>query len=164
VTASRRQPFALGLTWSDCCGGAWKGFFVSSIDHVKPPVTAFWAFKLNQKLAGSGLGSTRVTRDSHVLVYYTTFDPVTGASEPTLDITASTLRPAANGNVTFTVRAYDDAGTGTPAADAAVRVNGVGHDVNANGKVTLRFAAGTTQVRAIEAGAIRSQKLWVRAS
>ena len=35
VTASRMQPFALGLTWSDCCGGAWKGFFVSSIDHVR---------------------------------------------------------------------------------------------------------------------------------
>ena len=28
VTASRKQPFALGLTWSDCCGGAWNGFFV----------------------------------------------------------------------------------------------------------------------------------------
>ena len=59
-----------------------------------PPVTAFWAFKLNQKLASSGLGSTRVTRDSHVLVYYTTFDPETGATQPTLGITASTRRPA----------------------------------------------------------------------
>ena len=112
VTASRKQPFALRLTWSDCCGGAWNGFFVSSIDHVTPPVTAFWAFKLNQQLAGSGLGSTRVTRDSHVLVYYTTFDPKTGATEPTLGITASTRRPPLNGRVTFTVSSYDDAGTG----------------------------------------------------
>src|SRR2546423_810780 len=26
VTASRTQPFALGLIWSDCCGGALGGF------------------------------------------------------------------------------------------------------------------------------------------
>ena len=164
VTASRKQPFALGLTWSDCCGGAWKGFFVSSIDHVTPPVTAFWAFKLNQKLAGSGLGSTRVARDSHVLVYYTTFDPETGATQPTLGITASTRRPAANGRVTFTVSSYDDAGTATPAAGARVRVNGVPHHVTAGGTLTMRFARGTSWVRAVEPGAIRSQKLWVHAS
>jgi hypothetical protein len=164
VTASRKQPFALGLAWSDCCGGAWNGFFVSSIDHVTPPVTAFWAFKLNQKLAGSGLGSTRVTRNSHVLVYYTTFDPGTGATEPTLGITASTRRPPVNGRVTFTVSSYDDAGTATPAADARVRVNGVPHDVNASGTVTLRLARGTSSVRAVEPGSIRSQKLWVHAS
>jgi hypothetical protein len=164
VKASRKQPFALGLTWSDCCGGAWNGFFVSSIDHVTPPVTAFWAFKLDQKLAGQGLGATRVTRDSHVLVYYTTFDPETGATQPTLGITASTRRPPVNGRVTFRVSSYDDAGTATPAAGAQVRVDGVPHAVNANGAVTLRFARGTSSVRAVEPGAIRSQKLWVRAS
>jgi hypothetical protein len=165
VTASRRQPFGLGLTWNDCCGGAWNGFFLLSIDHVTPPPsTAFWGFKLNQKLAGHGLGSTRVTRHSHVLVYYTTFDPLTGATQPTLGITASTRKPAANGRVTFTVSSYDDAGTATPAAGAKVRVNGVAHDVTANGTVTLRFARGTSSVRAVETGAIRSQKLWVHAS
>ena len=164
VTASRKQPFALRLTWNDCCGGAWSGFFVSSIAHVTPPSTAFWAFKLNQRLASSGLGSVRVTRDSHVLVYYTTFDPVTGATEPTLGITASTRRPPVNGKVTFRVSSYDDAGTATPAAGARVRVNGVPHAVSANGTVTLRFARGTSSVRAVEPGAIRSQKLWVHAS
>ena len=129
------------------------------------PVTAFWAFKLNQKLTSSGLGSTRVTRDSHVLVYYTTFDPATGATQPTLGITASTKRPpAANGRVTFRVSSYDDAGTATPAAGAFIRVNGVPHTVNANGAVRLRFARGTSTVRAFEPGAIRSQKLWVHAS
>lgn len=164
VTASRRQPFALGLTWSDCCGGAWGGFFVLSIAHVTPPSSAYWAFKLNQKLTSSGLGSTRVTRDSHVLVYYTTFDPATGATQPTLGITASTKRPPANGTVTFRVNSYDDAGTATPAAGAFVRVNGVPHTVNANGAVRLRFSPGTSTVRAFEPGAIRSQKLWVHAS
>jgi hypothetical protein len=165
VKASRKQPFALRLTWSDCCGGAWNGFFVSSIAHVTPPFsTAYWAFKLNQKLSSSGLGSTRVTRDSHVLVYYTTFDPATGATEPTLGIKASTRKPPVNGTVTFRVRSYDDAGTATPAAGALVRVNGVPHTVNANGAVTLRFARGASSVRAVEPGAIRSQKLWVHAS
>jgi hypothetical protein len=69
-----------------------------------------------------------------------------------------------NGRVTFTVSSYDDAGTATPAADARVRVNGVPHDVNASGTVTLRFARGTSSVRAVEPGSIRSQKLWVHAS
>jgi hypothetical protein len=99
-----------------------------------------------------------------VLVYYTTFDPETGATQPTLGITASTRRPAANGSVTFTVSSYDDAGTATPAADAQVLVNGVPHDVNAGGTVTLRFTRSTSSVRAVEPGAIRSQKLWVHAS
>jgi hypothetical protein len=164
VKASRKHPFALGLTWSDCCGGAWSGFFVSSIAHVRPPSTAFWAFKLNHRLAHHGLGSVRVTRDSHVLVYYTTFDPDTGATEPTLGITASRRRPPANGRVTFRVSSYDDAGTATPASGARVRVNGVPHAVGANGTVTLRFPRGTSSVRAVEPGAIRSQKLWVHAS
>ena len=95
VTASRRQPFALGLSWSDCCGGAWKRLLrvVDRPRHAaqSPPSgrsssTRSWP--------SSGLGSTRVTRDSHVLVYYTTFDPETGATQPTLGITASTRRPA----------------------------------------------------------------------
>ena len=72
-------------------------------------------------------------------------------------------RPA-NGRVTFTVSSYDDAGTATPAAGARVRVNGVPHHVNAGGTLTLRFARGTFSVRAVEPGAIRSQKLWVHAS
>jgi hypothetical protein len=45
-----------------------------------------------------------------------------------------------------------------------VRVNGVPHHVNAGGTLTLRFARGTSSVRAVEPGAIRSQKLWVHAS
>jgi hypothetical protein len=85
VKASRKQPFALRLTWSDCCGGGWSGLFVASINNVTPPATR-------------------------------------------------------------------------------VRVNGVPHAVNANGTVTLRFARGTSSVRAVEPGAIRSQRLWVHAS
>jgi hypothetical protein len=164
ITASRKKPFQLGLTWSDCCGGGWSGFFVNSLDHVTPPVTAFWAFKLNNVLASSGLGSTVVTKNSSVLVYYTTYNPDTGATQPTLDLKSSTNRPAVGAPVTFTVTQYNDAGTASAAAGASVWLNGVAHHVNARGKLTFRFTRGRFSARATEPGAIRSQRLWVSAS
>jgi len=164
ITASRKKPFQLGLSWSDCCGGGWSGFFVSSIDHVTPPSTAFWAFKLNNVVAESGLGSTVVTKDSNVLVYYTTFDPNTFATEPTLDLTASTHKPAVGKPVTFTVTQYDDAGTASAASGASVWLNGTAHHVGTDGKLTFRFTRGRFSARATEPGAIRSQRLWVSAS
>ena len=142
MTASRKAPFPLKLAWSDCCGGGWAGFFVSSIDNVAPPVTAFWAFKVNNVLATAGLGSTVVTKDSSVLVYYTTYDPDTFATEPTLNLAASTHKPAANAPVTFTVTQYDDAGTASAATHATVWLNGKAHHVNAQGTLTMRFAHG----------------------
>ena len=138
---------------------------MSSIAHVTPPSTAYWAFKLNQKLASSGLGSTRVTRDSHVLVYYTTFDPETGATQPTLGITASTKRSrrrtagSPSGSAPTTMR-----GRPRPPPAPSCGSTAFPTHVNANGAVTLRFARGTSSVRAVEPGAIRSQKLWVHAS
>jgi hypothetical protein len=164
VTASRKKPFQLGLTWNDCCGGGWAGFFVSSINHVTPPSNAFWAFKLGNAFASNGLGSTGVTSGSRILVYYTTIDPITGATEPTLGITASTLTPAPGSNVTFTVKAYDEAGTPTPAAGARVHVGATVYDANANGKVTVKASSGTFSVWASRVANIRSQRLSVRAS
>jgi type 1 fimbria pilin len=164
VTASRRTPFTLGLQWSDAFGGAWNGFFVASIAGITPPSTAFWALKVNQKLTETGIGSTPVGRRSKVLVYYTTFDPVTFATQPTLALTASSQRPEANTSVTFTVRSFDDAGTPTAAAGAWVWVNGVATQANATGTVTVRLAQGRYRVRATDPGTIRSRTLWVRAS
>jgi hypothetical protein len=164
VTASRRTPFTLGLHWSDAFGGAWNGFFVASIAGITPPSTAFWALKVNQKLTETGIGSTPVGRRSKVLVYYTTFNPVTFATQPTLGLTASSQRPEANTSVTFTVRSFDDAGTPTAAAGAWVWVNGVATQANAAGTVTVRLAQGRYHVRATDPGTIRSRTLWVRAS
>jgi hypothetical protein len=164
VTASRAKPFSLGLGWSDSFGGAWNGFFVTSIAGIVPPPTAFWALKVNQRLAAVGLGATPVTSSSGVLVYYTTFDPETFATQPTLGLTANASHVAAGGAVTFTVNSYDDAGTATPAAGAWVWVNGVGSHADAQGHVTVRLATGLYQVRSTTHGAIRSRTLWVRAS
>ena len=128
VTASRRQPFALGLTWSDCCGGAWKGFFVSSIDHVTPPVTAFWAFKL-QPEAGRAAASDRPGSRATATCWSTTRPSTRRRARPSPRSASPPRRGSrpANGRVTFTVSSYDDAGTATPAAGARVRVNGVPH-------------------------------------
>jgi hypothetical protein len=164
VTASRNAGFGLGLSWSDAFGGAWDGFFVKSIAGISPPPTAFWALKVNQTLSATGIGSTPVSKGSKVLIYYTTFDPVTFATQPTLGLNASSRRPEANTNVTFTVRAFDDAGTPSPAAGAWVWVNGVASQADAGGKVTVRLAQGRYQVRATSPGDIRSRTLWVHAS
>src|SRR5262249_4096675 len=120
--------------------------------------------KLNNVVASAGLGSTVVTKNSSVLVYYTTFDPSTFATEPTLDLKASTRKPAAGRPVTFTVTQYDDAGTPSAAAGASVWLNGVAHHVGTDGKLSFRFTHGRFSARATEPGAIRSQRLWVSAS
>jgi hypothetical protein len=164
VTAARRTPFQLALTWFDGQGGAWQGFFVSSIDHTPNSGTGYWAWKLGHVLSNHGLGGVTVTRRSQVLVYWTTFDPDTGATEPTLGITASDRTPAPGTNVTITVAQYDDAGNATPAAGAWVWVNGAATRADAGGTVTLRVAKGAFRIHATESGTIRSRVLWVRAS
>jgi hypothetical protein len=164
VTASKTKPFSLGLDWSDSFGGAWNGFFVTSIAGITPPSTAFWALKVNQHLSEVGFGATTVTSSSHLLVYYTTFDPVTFATQPTLGLTSSAGHVAAGHVVTFTVKSHDDAGTATPAAGAWVWVNGIGVQTDSAGHATVRLSAGRYQVRSTTHGAIRSRTLWVRAS
>jgi hypothetical protein len=164
VTAARRTPFAVGLKWSDAFGGAWNGFYLTSIAHITPPSTAFWALKVNQKLSPRGIGSTRVGRHDKVLFYYTTFDPGTFATQPTLGLSASSRHPAGRARVTFTVRAYDDSGAATAAAGAWVWVNGVGTQADGTGTVSLRLAKGRYHVHATCQGDIRSRWLWVRAS
>ena len=164
VAGARRKPFSLGLGWSDSFGGGWNGFFVTSIAGISPPPTAFWALKVNQTLAAVGFGAAPVTSSSHVLVYYTTFDPETFATQPTLGLNASAGHVTAGSRVTFAVQSYDDAGTPTPAAGAWVWVNGVASQADATGHVTVRLATGLYQVRSTMPGAIRSRTLWVRAS
>ena len=164
VTASRRTPFRLGLKWFDGIGPGWAGFFVNSIAGKAGSATGFWNFKMGQVSSSTGLGNTVVRGGSHILIYWTSFDPDTGATQPTLGLSASDRTPAPNSSVTFTVRQYDDAGTPTTAANAWVWVNGAATHVDASGTVTVRFSRGDYRVRATEPGAIRSQSLWVHAS
>jgi hypothetical protein len=164
VTAARRAPFTIGLKWSDAFGGAWNGFYLSSIAGIAPPSSAFWAVKVNQKLSATGIGSTPVGRQSKVLIYYTTFDPNTFATQPTLGLSTSSRQPEVGAPVTFTVKAYDDAGVASLAAGAWVWINGAATQADANGTVTVRLAKGSYHVHATSPGDIRSRRLWVRAS
>jgi Domain of unknown function (DUF4430) len=164
VTAARQTPFGFRLTWSDSFGGAWKGFFLTSIAGVKNSDTAYWSLKVNQKSSIKGLGGRVVGAHDKVLIYYTTFDPETYATQPTLGLTASSRSPEAGSRVTFTVRAFDDAGVPTPAAGAFVWINGVGTRADADGTVTVRLAKGRYRVRATHPDDIRSRTLWVHAS
>jgi Domain of unknown function (DUF4430) len=164
VTAARRESFSLGLKWSDSFGGAWNGFYLASVAGISPPATAYWAVKVNQTLTASGIGATTVRKRDKVLVYYTTYDPDTFATQPTLGLHVSDRTPDAGSTVTVVVRAYDDAGTATRAANAWVWINGVGTQTDAHGTATVRLAAGRYRVRATSPGDIRSPSLWVRAS
>ncbi len=163
VTASRLRGFPIGLGWSDSFGGGWNGFFINSIASITPPPTAFWALKIDQKLAAVGAGAATVTPGSNVLFYYTTFDPSTYATQPTLGISSNGAVTTPGAAVTFSVASYDDAGTRSPAGRAWVFANGVGTQADPTGHVTLRFdRAGLFGVRATKAGSIRSRTLWVR--
>lgn len=157
ITAGRADHFPIGLQWYDCCG-----FFVNSIDGVAGDATHYWAFKVNQKLASLGAGSTPVKGTDKVLFYYTTFNPATGATEPTLGLTASATSVKVGGTVTFTVRSFNDAGTATPAAGAWLSAGGIGTRVAADGTEQVQFGhRGTYAVRATLPGAIRSWTVWI---
>jgi hypothetical protein len=161
ITATRNHGVPLGLQWFDCCG-----FFVNSVDGVAGDATHFWAFKVDNVLAANGAGSTPAVAGQKVLFYYTTFDPVTFATEPTLGITATARSVHRFGKVRFRVTAYDDAGIGAAVVGANLWRKGriVAH-TNAKGKATLKFRKrGTYPVRATSAGKIRSQRLWISVS
>ncbi len=142
LTASHNHRFGVGLTWFSCCG-----FFVDSIAGHAGNATHFWAFKVGHALSSLGAGSVKATPGMHALFYWTTFDPNTGATEPTLGLrtTSTDLEPGAT--ATFTVVSYDDAGTGTPAAHAWVSVNGAATQAGSLGRVTVRFTRTGTFAR-----------------
>lgn len=167
VAASRgANPFTLDLGWFDGLGGGWAGFYLAGVNGVTPPSNAFWALKVNQKLASVGLGTQTVGDKASVLVYYTTTDPVTFATEPTLGIGVSSPTVEPGGRVTITVSQYDDAGNKSAAAGAWILVNGQQRvQTGMTGVATVRLAkSGQYRIKATKAGTIRSRKLWVTAA
>ncbi len=156
LKAGRVHHFKVGLQWFDCCG-----FFVNSIAGIPGDPAHYWAFKVGQKLSSIGAGSIPATRGLRILYYYTTFDPTTGATEPTLGLAGATAT-AVRASETFRVRSYDDAGRATPAAGAWLHVGGIAVHADATGRVTVQFGhTGVFPVRATESGAIRSRTVWV---
>jgi hypothetical protein len=167
VAASRgANPFTLDLGWFDGLGGGWAGFYLAGVNGVTPPSNAFWALKVNQRLASVGLGTQTVGDKANVLVYYTTTDPVTFATEPTLGIGVSSPTVEPGGRVTITVSQYDDAGNKSAAAGAWILVNGQQRvQTGMTGVATVRLAkSGQYRIKATKAGTIRSRKLWVTAT
>ena len=160
ITATSNHDIPLDLQWFDCCG-----FFVNSIDGVAADATHYWAFKIGRRLAALGAGETPAS-DRRILFYYTSFDPVTFETQPTLNLTSTPRAIGHGGQVRFTVTGYDDFGNGTREAGARVWEQGriVGR-TDADGRATLTFPrAGAYPVRATFAGTIRSQRLWVTVS
>jgi hypothetical protein len=159
LKAGRVHHFKVGLQWFDCCG-----FFVNSIAGIPGDSSHFWAFKVNQKLSSIGAGSIPATRGLSALFYYTTFDPNTGATQPTLGLSGGTTATV-DAPDTFTIRSFNDAGTPAPAAGAWLHVAGIAVHADATGHVTVEFGhAGTFAVRATRSGAIRSRTIWVHVS
>jgi hypothetical protein len=156
LAAGRHHHFRVGLQWFDCCG-----FFVSSIAGVPADATHFWAFKVGHTLSSVGAGAVPATPGLRTLFYYTTFDPDTGATEPTLGLQAGATTVAAGAPVTFTVRSWNDAGKGSPAR-AWVHVGPLMTRADSTGHLVVRFSRpGTYRVRATLAGTIRSGSVWV---
>ena len=157
LAAGRHRHFPVGLEWFDCCG-----FFVNSVAGVPGDATHFWAFKVGHTLSTVGAGAVTATPGMSALFYYTTFDPDTGATEPTLGLDPANRTIARGGTVTFTVSSWDDAGHGSAAAGAWVNVNGIATRADSTGHLTVQFThTGTFPVKATLAGAIRSRTIWV---
>ena len=166
AAARGTNPFTLDLGWFDGLGGGWAGFFLAGVNGTTPPSNAYWALKVNQKVTSLGLGSQTVGDKANVLVYYTTTDPVTFATEPTLGIGTNASTVAAGARVTITVSQYDDAGNKSAAAGAWILVNGTQRvQTGMTGVATVRLAKpGQFRIKATKAGTIRSRKLWITAT
>ncbi len=157
LAASKHRHFPVGLEWFDCCG-----FFVNTVAGVPGDATHFWAFKVSHTLSSIGAGAVTATPGMSVLFYYTTFDPNTGATEPTLGLDPASRTIARGGTLTFTVTSWNDAGHGSSAGGAWVNVNGIATRADSTGHLTVQFThRGTFPVRATLAGTIRSRTIWV---
>jgi hypothetical protein len=117
-----------------------------------------WVYKVGQKLATAGaadpggpFGRGRLKDGQRVTWFYCRL--VEANCQSTLVAKASATAP---GQVTVTVRAYDDRGKSKPAAGATVRAGDVTATTDASGRATLTLPAGAHRIHAERAGDIRS--------
>ena len=83
----RCSPPAASITSRSACSGSTAaGSSSTRSPGVPGDATHFWAFKVGHTLSSIGAGSIKATPGLSVLFYYTTFDPNTGATEPTLGL------------------------------------------------------------------------------
>jgi hypothetical protein len=117
-----------------------------------------WVWKVGQKLATAGaadpggpFGRGRLKDGQRVTWFYCRL--VQQSCQHTLAVKASSTTP---GQVSVTVRSYDDRGKSVPAAGATVRAGDVTATTDDNGAATLTLPAGTHRVHAERTGVIRS--------
>jgi hypothetical protein len=117
-----------------------------------------WVYKVGQRLASAGsadpggpFGNGRLKNGQRVTWFYCRL--VQQSCQRTLALKASSTTP---GQVSVTVRSYDDHGKSIPAAGATVHAGDVTATTDANGAATLTLPPGAQSVYAEHAGEIRS--------
>ena len=133
--------------------------FVDSVRGVAGTGMQGWSYKVNNRAGSAGaadpkgpFGSGALRSGSKVLWFWCRYDPQTYACQPNLVIVAPTRVGRAR-TFTVEVREYDDAGKAKPAADALVRIPGVGEATTGpTGKVsfTALKTVGAMEVKAVE--------------
>ena len=146
-SCGRRARDAAGLFVRRMAGDANKGF-------------DGWVYKVGQKLATTGaadptgpFGHGLLKDGQRVTWFYCRLDQETRNCQRTLALKAA---PAGPGQITVTVRSYDDRGRSVPAAGATVDADSATATTDANGQATLSVPPGPAFVHATRAGEIRS--------
>jgi hypothetical protein len=119
-----------------------------------------WVYKVGQKLATAGaadpagaFGSGRLKDGQRITWFYCRLDQEKRMCQRTLVTKAS---PTAPGQVTVTVRSYDDRGKSVLAAGATVRAGDVTATTGDDGRAVLTLPPGRHAVHAEREGEIRS--------
>lgn len=117
-----------------------------------------WVYKVGQKIATAGaadpggpFGRGRLKNRQRVTWFYCRL--VQASCQRTLALKASSSEP---GQVTVTVRAYDDRGKSERAAGATVRAGDVTATTDESGRATLMLPPGAHRIHAERAGDVRS--------
>ena len=119
-----------------------------------------WVYKVGQKLATAGaadpegpFGSGRLRNGQRVTWFYCRLDQQKRMCDRTLVARPSVTAP---GQVTVTVRSYDDRGKSVLAAGAAVRAGDVTATTGEDGRAVLTLTPGRHRVHAERTGEVRS--------
>jgi hypothetical protein len=136
------------------------GLFVRAIGPDANKGFDGWVYKVGQKLATAGsadpsgpFGNGRLKDGQRVTWFYCRLDKDTHSCQRTL---VARPKPSGPGQVTVTVRAYDDHGKSIPAAGATVRSGDASATAGADGVAVLALPAGRHRVHAERAGDVRS--------
>jgi hypothetical protein len=135
------------------------GLFVRSIGRDVNAGEDGWVYKVGRRLGTAGaadptgaFGRGLLKPRAQVLWFYCHFQ--SGSCQRTLSLTR--VATGAPGQVTVSVRAYNDQGRGVPAAGATVRVGSATAITGADGRATVTATAGAHRIHADQAGRIRS--------